>query len=59
MNEPLKDWKTILGLLIITLISASLKLEWITPEMAGWMRDAALLFTGVSARVAIKKAQPK
>jgi hypothetical protein len=51
VNEPLKNWKTILGCIAIGGLSLVLKLDWITLDVWTWCIAIVGPMTGISMRL--------
>lgn len=55
MKEPLKGWKTYIGMIVIGAVSIALKAEWITLDTYGWIMGVVVPMTGVTMRMGMKK----
>ena len=55
MNEPLKNWKTILGMGAIAVLSVAVKMEWMTMDAYTWAMSVLGPITGISLRLGMGK----
>lgn len=55
MTEPLKNWKTILGMLTIGVLSFVVKMEWMTMDTYTWIIAVVGPLTGISMRLGMGK----